>query len=344
MCKLCTTLLWICMISGCAYFEKPQITHQSDNLVGMHTSRTLEGNSEIGLLNILRRFYEHYSDVFDWIVIVSNVPLERQDMDRVGYWGIMYVLRNSTVGIGINVWDSGLFGTGCRLKGILHLPANSLIMRGPTLHEIMHLWMNDIEVIPTVNEGHWGFSDVYGQLGGFKRSELKELGNNHYVAGDFGTNANYGNTVPYSALELYLAGWISASEVPDILVFEDGRWIYEEDAEEKVIKEDDDGNRIFSGTVISNWSVERIIERLGERKPTTEQAQKEFKVATILIGNDKYPLTESDIKLVSRHVEMFSKTESIRSLEEFDQVYNFWEATGGMAKLDARIHPHALQN
>lgn len=335
------SLLIFSMLQGCVHLQRAKITHQLDNLVVMHTSRPIYGTADIGQIRMCRTLYRHYQDVFDLIFMVANVPHSEQDIDKIGFYGWMGVVRNSTLGVGTEIFDDGgIFRSDAALKGVLYFPARELFIRGPTLHEIMHLWVYDIEIIPTVVESHWGFSDVNGQLGGFDRKTLTELGPNTYSAGKFGTVANFGNTVPFSPLELYLGGWITAEDVPEILVFEDGQWV----KENGTIKEDDQGNFVFTGTTTSHWPIERIVERLGERVPNHKASQKAFRAAVILVGNDEYPVTDEDIEFLSKHIDLFTRTESIRTVEDFERVYNFWEATGGRATLNANNLNQALLN
>ena len=83
----------------------------------------------------------------------------------------------------------------------------------------MHTWANFV-IEP--GRPHWGFSSANGVLGGFDSAELVRLGNGRYAAGSFGT---LGNDLPYSPIELYLAGLIAPEEVPDLWVANDGRLV-----------------------------------------------------------------------------------------------------------------------
>lgn len=335
-----SSLIFCLALQGCAHLHKVEITHQFDNLVVMHTTRRLHGMAEIGRAEICKKFYDEYTDVFDLVFIVSNVPTPLQDFDKIGFFGLTKVVRNSIEGVGAEVFDDGAdFGSNETLKGIMYLPSRSLFIEGPTLHEIMHLWVRDKEIIPSAIQQHWGFSDVHGQLGGFDRSKLTLLGKDYYSAGDFTPFANFGNSVPYSPLELYLGGWVPATEVPDIWVLEDGRWV----EENGTIKTDANGNRIFTGNNISYWSIEKIIARLGERIPNYKNSKKIFRGVVILVGNKKHPVSTSDIELLRKHVELFSRTESIRAVEGFEEHYNFWEATRGKAKLSTATLDRTLR-
>lgn len=324
----------ICLIlllgSACS-LTRPAITQHLDELVVVKVKRDL-GQVNIGHFAIVKEFYKHYDDEFDMLVIISNFP--KSDDDRtdqlpsgkgVWYAGALYQVRNSTLGIGDEVFDRSRFmGSPQKLMGFLHLPYRGHLLWGPTLHELIHLWVGD-EVIPSDFPTHWGFSSVHGQLGGFDREKLVELGHNEFTAGSWGEYANYGNSVPYAPLELYLAGWIPPDEVPEILVAENARWISRKPNEKW----------IFSAESWSRWSIERIIDRIGERNPSWREASRDFKMAVILVENKKYPVTDQHIKLVSQHIDLFTRKASIRNIPEFEYVYNFWEATRGHATIEA---------
>lgn len=85
----------------------------------------------------------------------------------------MRTVRNEVQGIGVTQRDHGKwFGSLKKLKGILHLPTNHSLIIGAPLHEIMHLWVANKKVIPSIMKSHWGISSVNGQLGGFDRELL----------------------------------------------------------------------------------------------------------------------------------------------------------------------------
>lgn len=250
----------------------------------------------------------------------------------------MSVVRNDELGTGVGIFDYGSwYYSGESLRGVMHLPSKSFLGSGPSLHEFMHLWVLDRQVIPTVIESHWGFSSVDGQLGGFDLENLVELGEDKYSAGLFGLNANFGNSLPYAPLELYLAGWVTADEVPDIWVAENGEYQFEVDPDDpNVIRRQrgPDGFPVFKATRTSTWSIDQIVDVLGERVPRVEDSQKEFRVAVVLVGNEDFPVSQEDIRSVSNEVLIFSLKASLR--EAFDlNTYNFWDATGGRARLEA---------
>ena len=336
-------LVVVLLLPGCLPWQHPpEITHEFNNFVVMKTPRILLRNDNIGRREICKSFYQHYEDEFDLILIVSNLPRELTGKHNVGFHGHMSVVRNSILGDGVRQVDRGKrFGSAGRLKGIIELPIKEYVLRGPMLHEIMHLWISDVQVIPTAVPGHWGFSSVHGQLGGFDRHELVQLGVGMYSAGPFGIVANFDNTVRYSALELYLAGWIPPSEVPEVLIAEDAAW-YVEERGNSFHHFDLSSNPIFTATSFSTWSIDRIIEELGDRIPTSEDSQKSFRLATIVLENESFPFTEMDMELMSHQIELFTREESVmderaRHLGTLKGIYNFWEATGGRATINAEV-------
>ena len=146
-----------------------------------------------------------------------------------------------------------------------------------------------------------------------------------------------GNSLPYAPLELYLAGWISADEVPDTWVAEDGEFQFEADPDNPDVKRQQtgsDGSPIFRATRTSLWSIKQIVEVLGDRNPSFEDSQKSFRVATVLVGNEEFPVTQNDIEFVRGLVEMFSLKSSLRESLGLD-TFNFWDATGGRAWIEA---------
>ena len=163
------------IVDGCVFFApSPKITQHFDKLVVMDTpSIPNYETSLLGQLRICRTFYQTYKDEFDMILIVSNIPWGSNEHRTLEEWGQMRTVRNEVQGIGVTQRDHGKwFGSLKKLKGILHLPTNHSLIIGAPLHEIMHLWVANKKVIPSIMKSHWGISSVNGQLGGFDRELL----------------------------------------------------------------------------------------------------------------------------------------------------------------------------
>ena len=125
--------------------------------------------------------------------------------------------------------------------------------------------------------------------------------------------------MPFGPLELYLAGWIPAEEVPDVWVARDGRWTGERD---------DDGYRVFSASNPEMWTAKRVVEEYGIRTPTHENSQRTFRAAAILLVEEEHPLTDAVLADFTEEVRRFTHPGN-----DDHEAINFWEATGGRATI-----------
>ena len=269
-------------------------------------------------------FFTHYEDAFDYLMVLSNLP-GYGDNEHYTYFGIHLSVQNAVEGTGKSRYSRNHeLGSAGRLNAILHFPWNTALLSGPSLHEILHSWAN--YTIPTAAGGHWGFSSANGQLGGFDRANLVDHGGGRYSAGSFGLVANGGNGVPYSPIELYFAGLIAPSEVPDLWVAEDGtglkdasgNWVY-----------DDSGDQIFTASKVSTWPIERIVAEHGARTPDSRQSQKEFRAALVLAVDPLHPPLQSTLDDLSEAIQVFTHA----GKDDDRSLFNFWEATGDRATL-----------
>ena len=287
---------------------------QFENVVIMRISGSLLADT-LDFSDLARSFRERYDDEFDYLIFVSNLP--RFYDQRHEYTGVHWSVGNSVQGIGRRT-----FGSDGKLKALLHfVHPEDPIRRGPMLHEILHSWAN--YAVPSVDFYHWGFSSANGQLGGFDHANLVDHGDGRYSAGSFGLFANGGNSIPYSPIELYLAGFMPPDDVPDLWVANDGRWTADRD---------ESGHSIFAATEVETWSVERIVEEHGARVPNWENSQKNFRAAAVLITDDWFPASEKVLSTLVESLSAFSKAG-----DDDDALFNFWEATGGRGTFETDI-------
>ena len=306
-----------------AEFDAPTLVAQHDDRIAVMGVPGRLRTDPIDFDALARAFFTHYEDAFDYLMVLSNLP-EHGNNQHYTYAGIHLSVRNAVEGTGKSMYSRNeALGSAGRLNAILHFPWNRALLSGPSLHEILHSWAN--YTIPTAAGGHWGFSSANGQLGGFDRANLVDHGGGRYSAGDFGLVANGGNSVPYSPIELYFAGLIPPSEVPELWVAEDGTglkdasgsWVYA-----------DSGDQIFTASKVSTWSIERIVAEHGARVPDSSQSQKEFRAALILAVDPLNPARPSELDDLSEAVQAFT-----HAGEDDSSLFNFWEATGGRATL-----------
>lgn len=274
----------------------------------------------LSLSEIVKSLYVEMADVFDFVMIVSNLqPTE----DRLRTYTGKYVpVSNDIEGIGFGTFVHEEWGSDGKLQGALHFPANDAIRRGPVLHELMHRWGNHV-IEPF---GHWAFSSVNGTLGGFDIANLKNLGGGRYTAGEFWPGGVGWNGVPYAMLELYLAGLAEPDEVPDWVMGVNGDFARDANG---LVERNDDGEVIFTAKELRPFSIDVIIDRYGPRVPSYESAQKEFRAALILLIDETHPATTEVLTALSDDVEKFSHA----GYDDDDSYFNFYEATLGRALL-----------
>ena len=259
------------------------------------------------------KLYEIYQDAFDYLIFQPNIPSTREVPTCAWYEDI----GNLVDGTGKSIWNwrQPYFGSAGKVRGAVQFLDRSCLDYDTLAHEIMHTWANF--VLPSSQVSHWGFASANGLLGGFDRSNLVALGDSRYAAGRFGIWTALGSK-PYSPIELYLAGWLPADEVPSTWVASDGQWTGEVD---------DEHGRVFAASEVEEWPVERIIEEHGARTPTAADSQKAFRAAFVLVADRENPPEQEVLEELSALVRGFSNP----APDDDDTSFNFYEATGGRA-------------
>ena len=264
---------------------------------------------------ITKILYSNLEDEFDFIMLAAN---NKTCCSDAGFYGRFRGVQNMTKGLGKSIYDStGSYGSSGRLQGVIHFPYLYGLTGGPGLHEIAHNWGNDL--IKTEVGGHWGYSNVGGQLGGWQPNSLVTLGDGIYQTkgpldtepSSWGSFANGGNSVPYSNLELYIMGMIGADEVDyDIKIAEGFEWT------------DDFSQGIFNASSISTLTMDQIIADKGIREPNHLNSQKSFRAMYVVVS--EVPLTREEWRVTDKFVYDFQLEG-----DDGNSAYNFWEATQG---------------
>ena len=269
----------------------------------------------VSTADLAPKLYEIYRDAFDHLIFQSNLPTARDISICAWYESI----GNTIGGTGQSMldWRQPFYGSAGKLRGAVRFTDRICLSYDTLAHEIMHTWGNF--VLPSTQRTHWGFASANGVLGGFDRSQLVPLGGDRYAAGRFGIWGAV-SSKPYSPIELYLAGWLPAAEVPDTWVASDGWWTGEVD---------DEHGRVFAATDVEEWPVERIIEEHGMRTPTVADSQKAFRAAFVLVTDRENPPEQEVLEELSALVRGFSHP----AADADDETFNFFEATGGRATL-----------
>ena len=276
-------------------------------------------------LPLVQDVYKKFSDTYDFIFFVLNEP---SIPSSLYYYGRLIGVSNNVEGIGKSIYDySSDYGSSGKLKAVMQLTGLEYIKYGPALHEIAHQWANFALPTHSVDApgsnltsypygSHWGFTggSTKGQLGGFEQSTLVENGNNSYTVDEFGPFANCGNGTPYNELELYLMGMIPVSSVSNFDMFTD-------------ITSLAINTSTFDFTASkTTYTPESLIDLLGDREPSVDNSQKDFKLLVVVITDE--PLSDDEWSKVDATAEWFSKKE-----DDGTSLYNFWEATNGVASI-----------
>ncbi|MEN8788141.1 MAG: hypothetical protein ABF295_01400, partial [Flavobacteriaceae bacterium] len=307
--------------TGTVVFEENFILEEERRLVTYVLSDTeynkfLDGDGDLQM--VTGKVYEYLEDNFDFIFILSV-----EESQPVGlYYGRSTKVKNDVQGIGSSIYDgTSAYGSAGNLKSVIHMPRTEYVVNGPFLHEIVHYWANR-DFIPTTVGGHWGYSSAGGQLGGF--DELIDLGNDTYQgrlngSNSFGPNANGGNTLPYSNVELYTMGLIGPGELESIQVAEN--------------PQSNGQQGQFTADAITIYTATDLLVQHGDRIPTVQNSQKDFRSLAVVISRAE--LSEEKITSVNRDLENFARQAAPDSY--WGNAYNFWEATGERASLEIGV-------
>ena len=301
------------------------------------------------LQEITKKIFTKFNDDFDFIFYVLDSPLDQNIISSLGFWGVQFNIKNDIEGLGSDFSDnSSTWGTAGKLNSAMFFPFADAIIMGPTLHELAHKWA--AYIVPTYdpenefNGSHWGVSNAGGQLGGFKyireveQNSGGQQGRTKYQASfrsnetntdgtfkqpGFGVDANGGNGLPYSDIELYLMGMKSAQELRNsgfrLDIYNGNDIEYEGD--------NSFANGYFYSRTKTSYTIDDIIAINGERIPDAASSQKQFKVLTVALNKETaethYNNIIANIKWLSGSID--DKT--------YPNIYNFKQATYGVGSL-----------
>lgn len=294
--------------------------------------------------NAIRRvtqsLYEKFPDRYDFIYLLLNEDDNHENSRSYGYHT---PVLNDIEGIGQGVFDfSSSYGSNSRLQSIIVLPTKFDLIHGPSLHEIMHRWGNYLKFpleslrhrdwlgYSETQQYHFGYLSSGGQLGGWKDDFFYSLDTEDtYLLSDapegvigFSGLGPGNNSVKYSNLELYLMGALPINEVPDLL-------------EPSTQPVETPTYPIYQIGNLNTITAQSILENNGERIPSYTESPKQFD--TLFVVLSKTPLKDSDWHNYEHQVKNFTR----KGEDNYFRLYNFWEATNGLACLDvpdSRLH------
>ncbi|GHV09731.1 hypothetical protein FACS1894162_0960 [Bacteroidia bacterium] len=330
---------------GDGFYLLDNVTDPTSVLVKAQVSPTqwarLMSSANYGaeLQTISKSVYTKFHDDFDFLFFVLDTVQESSIINALGFYGVNHRISNNIAGIGSAIFNgTAAWGSAGKLKSAMYFPCYNAIAQGPTLHELCHNWAAFI--VPTFApdntdySGHWGVSNAGGQLGGFNYVRTVET-NSGGVAGKtkyqasmksdfstgFGTNANGGNGVKYSDIELYLMGMKSAQELRDAGFHLD---IYSGNSYDSSFS---DG--YFYSTNKTVYTVDDLIASQGARVPDAATSQKHFKVLTVVLTGG----TTHHYADIAKAVKWVAGGMSDNSYPGWT-IYNFTQATNGVGTLE----------
>ena len=303
------------------------------------------------LQKISKLVYNKFNDDFDVIFFVLNTPFDNNIINSLGFYGMNIDVSNDVQGIGKNISknDPAIWGLNNKLKSVIFFPYYDAILTGPALHELCHNWAAFICPTYTPDNlpyyAHWGMSNAGGQLGGFKYVRVVEENSGgipgktlyqasfksnsikpdgSFVYGGFGIQANGGNSLPYSDIELYLMGMKSEQELRNTGFHLD---IYSgNDFNNSGVYSL--GSGYFYSSTKTSYTIDDIITMNGVRVPDVSTSQKQFKVLTVAITPEM--ATENFSETIIQNISWLAGSMDDAT---FKDLYNFRQATSNIGSL-----------
>src|SRR5262245_37461350 len=277
---------------------------------------------------VVRTFYQYFPDDFDFLNIIT-IPSRSQNRSH-------QPVRNDVAGIGASRFDNSRnYGSGGRLQGINFFPIDAFFDGASTgyNHEIGHQWISYLN-FPPLSSGlpHWPYSSLGGGVMG-----ISIAGTN--VGGNFSCTVVQDNGVirllprpeepVFADLDLYLMGLVGPDQVGDAIVFDD----------QNAARTLGCSGQTFGGPV-QRVSVQSVIGQVGPRLPASANAQRNFRIATIIVSRDALVSAEA-MWLYSWLAARAEGRSPVPVHEGFSKVIGkpFFVATGGRATLDTLLRP-----
>ncbi len=281
--------------------------------------------SGIDDLAIANMFFTGFADEYDHLVVWLDFP---QTLLGGGAFAYEFGIKNEIRGIGQQIFDASReAGSRGRLRSFVQMgslskyrsnPDETFLGTNSTMdilgQETGHRWLAFLRVHDANNPAllgrslsHWNFnfdSDGDGPRGG---SDME--GTNIRDNGD-GSFTSIAATDGFSPLDLYVMGLLPASDVPDMFLVAGS--------------EVDPSAAPAIGTIMhgtrENVSINDIIRAEGPRVPSSATAQKNFRMAFILVTKDGQAPQPGSIEKMDRFrtrwIEYFSQaTEGLGAVE-----------------------------
>jgi hypothetical protein len=226
---------------------------------------------------VLRTFYQFFNDDYDFVSVIEQV----QSNNDYSYFAV----RNAVAGLGLQLFDRAeTYGSNARLQGILHFPNEGDFDPANTsvLHELGHRWFN-FSNLPSLrnHRPHWPISTLAIGINGYSdvdpltaqpnvfRFDLTPQPNGTYLVTTLADRPRR-----FNDFELYLMGLLPPDSVASHITF----------------LNQDQRNRLTHNGVLTGptdtITVAKWVARDGVRTPAYPQAQRTFRMATILVSRN----------------------------------------------------------
>ena len=218
-------------------------------------------------------FAESYPNDADFVMFTLDAHRERLRFTAVGGFNIAVDIPEAGLGPFVAVQT---FPNLPELRSYIYLARKDSLVLGPSLHELAHGWgvrfltPDALAQQASQSDNHWGFTSAGGQMGGWMPGTLMDLGNGEFElsSGQIETGGRSFNTVPFSAIELYIMGLAEQDEVQPLQVAVNPvpRSLFE-----------------FVADDIVEVTIEDIVAANGARVPNAQDAQRAFKIALVVL-------------------------------------------------------------
>lgn len=253
--------------------------------LGNLTVIDLEGSyargSALPRQELARAFLQGRADEYDFIVVFTTFEFDSGDAQA-----FYNPLRNEVRGIGKPVFDNGAaYGSPSRLQGIVDMAAVTRYALDPAdprhpellntiAHELMHRWAVGVRFR---TPGGADSTDLIGREGShwswFVDSDGSVMYGNDWQALPGGRFRSVRVRHQYSPFDLYLGGFLAASEVPPTVLLRGAPGV--------------PGDLPTLGAEVAasgeSVSIEQVIAAEGVRLPSAADAQKSFRAGLVLL-------------------------------------------------------------
>jgi hypothetical protein len=296
---------------GVLLFATPNVAHPADvgkiavlQHDGSPYQRSIGGQpNEAPRQAAARAFYASHRDAYDFLIVLPTFAYDLSDSATgADVLGLHSFVRNDITGIGQQVGDLGpSFGSAARLKGYIDI--NSLVpgvvdssfnaALGAIAHEIAHQWSGRASFIdpgigaPSLgllgqDQAHWSF---------FLDSNASVLYGSRWQPSGPGSFSAIESMRRYSALDLYLMGFLAPSEVAPLTLIRPAAT-----AHAATDLPPPDGSAVQGTAQIV--TIDQLVQAMGPRIPSVSGAQRSFRAAFALLSGPGQQPTPDQVAFV----------------------------------------------